>query len=174
MRWSFLVAVLWCALAPARAAADERLSTGDLGEVCEAEPAPPSCEDDRTNRMAWPVSPPAIVDCNDAANPLLADLVGRCDMPELLPKAFELQSVEDEPEGPASPAPGDTCHGSSCTQGDPPLSPRRTQDLLRSWALPAGIPALAAPPVTALVRWPEPSARVVHVPFILDRPPRAR
>lgn len=174
MRWSIALVVLWCAFAPTRARADEHAPGGDLGEVCEAEPAPPSCEDDRTSRMAWPVSPPTIVDCNDAANPLLADLVGRCDMPELLPKASELQSLEDEPEGPTSPAPGDTCQGSSCSQGDPPLSPRRTHDLARSWALLARPVGLGAPSPALLPRWPAPPGAAVHAPFILDRPPRSR
>ncbi len=172
MRWLLALAVMGCLLAPARARADEH--AGGLDAVCEDEPAPPSCEDDsRGVRMAWPISPPAIVDCNDTENPLLADLVGRCDMPELLPKA-DLQSLEDEPEGPTSPAPGDTCQGSSCSQGDPPLSPRRTQDLTRTWVLPIGPITIGVPRAIALSRWPEPQVTPSHVPFILDRPPRAR
>lgn len=119
-----------------------------------------------------PLSPPppvpAVVDCNDDTNPLVADVVGVCDMPELLSASAEPAWRDDGPSTPATPP---ACSSESCSPVERPLGPRGLGDLDLQPALPF-FGRDAVPPYATARVFDEPPLRVAARGDRLERPPR--
>jgi hypothetical protein len=117
-----------------------------------------------------------VLDCNDPANPFVADVIGTCDMPELLSfrRLADLQSIaeDDEEEAPRSPVNrGPTCDGPNCGTSENPLTVLDPHETAHSSALPVRtIPFV--PPAGQLLHFEEPRLAFGDRSGRLERPPR--